>query len=221
MIKRFINKIKEKKFAKSQTHKLYKKGSLMNAFYKSKTIFIHIPKIAGTSLVKAIYGNMSKEGHRKISFYQEILGREIEEYFTFCFVRNPYDRLYSSFKFLENGGMNIHDRNAFEIYLSSYKDFEDFVINGLDKEIINKITHFIPQTDFICSRKGKVLVDFVGRYEDLISDVNILSDKLRKEITLTPLNVNKNKESYQKVYTNVMKNIVKEIYKNDFDILDY
>ena len=40
-----------------------------------------------------------------------------------------------SYKFL-NGGMNQHDKNAFQKYLSHYSDFEDFVLNGLNSEII-------------------------------------------------------------------------------------
>ena len=221
ILKNLINKIQDRRFAKSQAYKLHEEGALMNAFYKSKTIFIHIPKTAGTSLVEAVYGKVSKEGHRKMLFYQDILGEKIAEYFVFCFVRNPYDRLHSSYKFLEVGGMNIHDRNAFATHLSFYKDFEDFVLRGLNPGILNKITHFIPQTDFICNKDGKILVNFVGRYEDLLSDVKELSDNLGQEITLPFLNINNHKESYEEVYSKEMKGIVKEVYKNDFNILNY
>ncbi|MBC8266070.1 MAG: sulfotransferase family 2 domain-containing protein [Flavobacteriales bacterium] len=215
-----INKIKERRFAKSQAFLLDQEGSLLNAFYKSKTIFIHIPKTAGTSLVKAVFGNVKGGGHRKCSFYKYILAENFDEYFKFCFVRNPYNRLFSSYKFLEKGGMNIHDKRALEIYLRKYKDFEDFVLNGLNKKIMFEIMHFIPQTEFICDKNGKLLVDFVGRFENLEKDIEILSGLLQKKIDLPHLNKNKNKQ-IQGVYTMKMKEKVKKLYAKDFEILDY
>ena len=143
MIRKLINIIKEWRFAKSQSFLLMKEGTLLNAFYKSKTIFLHIPKTAGTSLVYAIYGDVKGGGHRSISFYRYILAKKIEEYFTFCFVRNPYSRLYSTYQFLSKGGVNQHDRLAFKMHLEKYNDFEDFVINGLNTKIIYEIVHLM------------------------------------------------------------------------------
>ena len=68
MLRKLLNKIKAIRFAKSEKHKVYLNGSLLNAFYKTKSIFIHIPKTAGTSLVQSIYGDVSAEGHRNIEF---------------------------------------------------------------------------------------------------------------------------------------------------------
>ena len=139
MIKFFRNisqRIKRNIFAKNQKRKINQKGSLIYAFNDSNTIFVHIPKTAGISIVKAIYGDVSNEGHRSIYFYKKVFNKDFEDFFTFSFIRNPYDRLYSSYKFLQNGGMNEHDKNAFQKYLSHYSDFEDFVLNGLNSEII-------------------------------------------------------------------------------------
>ncbi len=221
VIKRIFNYIRERRFAASQSYKLHKKGTLLNAFYNSNTIFIHIPKTAGISLVNAIYGNVSNEGHRKISFYQNLFKKEIKEYYIFSFVRNPYDRLYSAFKFLEIGGMNIHDKRGYQDYLSCFNSFEDFVCNGLDESIIYKISHFIPQTEFISNKNNDIIIDFVGKYENLENDISKLSKKLGKVIELPLLNSNVNKPTYQEVYTKEMRDIVYEVYKRDFEILKY
>ena len=165
MIKFFRNisqRIKRNIFAKNQKIKINQKGSLIYAFNESKTIFVHIPKTAGISIIKAIYGDVSKEGHRSIYFYKKLFDKDFEDFFTFSFIRNPYERLYSSYKFLQNGGMNQHDKSAFQKYLSHYSDFEDFVLNGLNSEIIFEIIHFIPQSEFICNNDGKIIVDFIG-----------------------------------------------------------
>ncbi len=221
IIRKVINKIKQKRFAKTEAQKLEIDGTLLNAFYKTKTIFIHIPKTAGMSVVKAIFGDVIGGGHRKITFYKSIFGNNLDNYFKFCFVRNPFDRLYSSYKFLEKGGVNVHDKNAFEMYLKNYTDFEDFVLNGLNEKLMREIIHFTPQTEFVCNKNGKIIVDFVGRFEKLEKDVESLSNLLGREIKLPHLNSNqKNKSSYQ-IYTKEMCKKVRGIYNRDFDILSY
>ena len=95
------------------------------------------------SLISAVYGDVKGGTHRTFSFYKRILGKDIENYFIFCFVRHPVDRLYSAYSFLKKGGINVYDQELFNNFLSNYSDFDDFVMNGLDKELINKIVHFI------------------------------------------------------------------------------
>ena len=223
MIKLFRNiknRLKQKSFLKKQMRKIHLKGSLLNAFYSKKIIFVHIPKTAGISVAKAIFGDVSLEGHRSIIFYKNLFNEDFSEYFTFSVVRNPWDRLYSAFKFLEKGGINIHDRNAYEQYLEEYKDFEDFVTNGLNKKMIYEIMHFIPQSEFICSKDGKIDVNYIARFENLKDDISKLSEKINNPIELDHHNSNR-KVSYKEIYTSDMIKKVEEIYKMDIINFNY
>ena len=220
MIKRILNKIRKARFAKRQLDKIHKKGTLMNSFYESKTIFIHIPKTAGISLVKSIFGDVTLEGHRSVSYYKQVFKNRYSDFFTFTIVRNPWDRLYSSYKFLQKGGINIHDKNAFETHLSIYKDFEDFVINGLNEKIISKITHFIPQHEFICDKNGEIIVDYVGKFENLNKAVDKINDILKSEFKIEHHNKT-NKKNYKDIYTTEMIVKVNQIYQKDIDIFEY
>jgi len=223
MIKLFRNiknRLKQKSFLKKQMRKIHLKGSLLNAFYSKKIIFVHIPKTAGISVAKAIFGDVSLEGHRSIMFYKNLFNEDFSEYFTFSVVRNPWDRLYSAFKFLAKGGINIHDRNAYEQYLEEYKDFEDFVTNGLNKKMIYEIMHFIPQSEFICSKDGKIDVNYIARFENLKDDISKLSEKINNPIELDHHNSNK-KVSYKEIYTSDMIKKVEEIYKMDIINFNY
>ena len=220
MIKYLLLKYRTWKYAKSQQNKIFIEGTLLNAFYKSKTIFIHIPKTAGVSLVKAIFGDVSFEGHRSFYFNSIALNIKNEKYFSFTFVRNPFDRLYSAYKFLQNGGMNHLDKLVFQKHLSEFNDFEDFILNGLNRKLIYKITHLIPQHEYLCDNKGSILVDFVGRFEDLERDILLLSTILSKDIKLSHHNYNK-KLDYREAYTSEMINKVNQIYQKDIDIFKY
>tara|TARA_B100000780_G_scaffold135191_1_gene94710 strand:- start:3217 stop:3888 length:672 start_codon:yes stop_codon:yes gene_type:complete len=220
MIKYLLLKYRTWKYAKSQQNKIFIEGTLLNAFYKSKTIFIHIPKTAGVSLAKAIFGDVSFEGHRSFYFNSIALNIKNEKYFSFTFVRNPFDRLYSAYKFLQNGGMNHLDKLVFQTHLSEFNDFEDFILNGLNRKLIYKITHLIPQHEYLCDKKGSILVDFVGRFEHLERDILLLSTILSKDIKLSHHNYNK-KLDYREAYTSEMINKVNQIYQKDIDIFKY
>ena len=204
----------------SQKKEVFRNGTLLNAFYKTKTIFIHIPKTAGVSLLRSIYGDVTLTGHRTYHFNSLVLNLLEFDYFSFSFVRNPYDRLYSTYMFLRNGGMNRHDVLVYENFLSRYNDFEDFVMNGLNHKVINNIIHLKPQHQYICDSNGCILVDFVGRFENLEQDVELLSKKLKRKIMLPHYNFNK-KRNYRDVYTKQMINKVCQFYQKDIDIFGY
>lgn len=220
MLNKLLRKYRTWRFAKTQKKDVLKKGTLLNAFYHSKTIFIHIPKTAGVSLLKSIYGDVTLSGHRSFYFNSIVLDTKNYKYFSFAFVRNPFDRLYSTYMFLKRGGMNCHDKRAFANRLSKFEDFEDFVLNGLDKKLIFEITHLIPQHDYICDLKGNILVDFIGRFEKLDDDIELLSKRLNKNLKLDHYNFN-NKRSYLEVYSQVMIDKVSKVYQKDIDIFGY
>lgn len=220
MIKRLLRKYQALKHANSQKYKIKQDGALLNAFYSTRTIFIHIPKTAGVSLVKSIFGDVTLEGHRSVSFYKQVFGTKYSDFFTFTIVRNPWERLYSAYKFLEKGGMNTHDKNAFEAHLSIYKNFECFVLNGLNKKIIWEIMQFIPQYDFVCDNNGKIIVDYVGKFENLKKSVNEINDILNLNFELEHHNKT-NKKNYKDIYTTEMIEKVHHIYQKDIDIFEY
>ena len=203
MIKRLLRKYQTLKYANSQKYKIKQDGALLNAFYSTRTIFIHIPKTAGVSLVKSIFGHVTLEGHRSVSFYKQVFGTRYSDFFTFTIVRNPWDRLYSAYKFLQKGGINIHDKNAFETHLSIYKDFEDFVLNGLNEKIIWEIMHLIPQYEFVCDKNGKIIVDYVGQFENLDKSVDDINNILKSDFKLEHHNKTQKKD-YKDIYTTGM-----------------
>jgi hypothetical protein len=208
MISKFLYLLQQKRLLKSKT------SNPLKTFDKHKTIFFHIPKTGGNSIYESLF---SKEvwGHRDVSYYRFVFGRKkFNRYFKFCLVRNPYQRVYSAYCFLKKGGMNENDQLFNSKHLSQYNSFEDFVINGLaKKEIINWV-HFKPQCSFIQDKKGKIVVDFIGKLENMEADFNQLKKILKKEnATLSHLNKNKKDEIE---LSNSSKHIIETIYKEDF-----
>src|SRR5690242_14850320 len=141
-----------------------------------RCIFVHVPKTAGTSIARALLG--SHTGHVPYFEYERANPRKFRSYFKFAFVRNPWDRLVSAYFFLQNGGLNEVDRAWAAQHLAAYPTFDMFVRQGLGIDSIMRFPHFRPQSYYVADRRGKVMVDFLGRYENLVSDFAEVAGRL-------------------------------------------
>ena len=207
-----------------------------------KFIFIHIPKCAGSS-VKKLLRNENKltftydDWHYSISDLNTLLAREgknTQDYFKFCFTRNPYDRLVSAFCYTLD---KISDKNDYhwDQYRHSYKIIESYIdpdhkinsfrnfITSEDFEDLyrgNKLpVHFKPQYDFI--RVGNQLnMDFIGKVESISEGLDFLCQKFNLETS----QAHENKTdhiSYKTFYDLETRKVVMNLYHNDFYPLGY
>lgn len=79
-------------------------GYSLKPFDLYRCIFVHIPKAAGISMSRALFGNFAGN-HKSVETYQRIFSKkEFNSYFKFTFVRNPWDRLFSAYIYLKRGG---------------------------------------------------------------------------------------------------------------------
>ncbi len=197
-----------------------------NCFDYYKCIFIHIPKTAGRSISKSLFGNYSG-GNEKITFYLKKFGRKtVNRYYKFAFVRNPWDRLYSAYNYLTKGGSDENDRLFYKESLSHLENFEDFVIKWLDESKLETTSYyFIPQYRYLSeeSKPEKLLVDFIGRFENIDKDFAALCRLLKfPRLKLPQINVtNTEKNAYLKVYTPAMIDKVTDLYKKDILLFNY
>lgn len=195
-------------------------SSLENEY---KFIFIHVPKTAGTAIIKTLF-NQKSTGHYYFQNYRSYDKQKSEEFFSFAIVRNPWDRMVSSYMFLKQGGMNQHDLKFSNTYLKEFESFESFIYALRDynfrKKILNWI-HFIPQYKFVCDENENVKVKYIGKYEnigqafDFIKQYFNMSEKILEVINTSDHN------AYWSYYTNDMVEIVGEIYKKDIELFQY
>lgn len=67
--------------------------------HEQKWVFIHIPKTAGTSITNVIKGRKILDTHAHASEVVKYIDDNWSDYFFFSFVRHPFDRLISFYKF--------------------------------------------------------------------------------------------------------------------------
>ena len=156
---------------------------------------------------------------------------EDPEYFSFSFVRNPFDRIVSAFTYAQRRSeFEENDDNVDPHF--NFRDFNEFCEKYLTREdlcspITRKNIHFLPQYRFLYDPKdaikgGSPIVSFVGRFENLQSDFDLICEKIGAEkVTLPRVRDQKQKKEYWKHYSKESREIVEKIYKKDLEILNY
>jgi glycosyl transferase, family 25 len=176
--------------------------------------FVHIPKNAGTSILKHLCNN-EQIGHTKLKDITDI--NVVKN--SIAVIRNPYDRLYSIYKYTQLGKVKSYwgiNESLFD-YVNSHT-FEEFV----NELYLNNIkfedqVHLPPQTEFIKWKDGKIhtkLIRFTHLNEDLSKyiDNNVSVPYTNKTHT--------KKDSWESHYTDEMKAKVRKLYKDDFDLFE-
>ena len=190
---------------------------------KNKCVFIHIPKNAGSSILKSL-GASGGRDHLPWYVYYTADPDLYKQYFKFCIVRNPWDRVLSSYRYLEKGGNQADDLKTAKI-INKYGTFDSFVQNGLYEGYFRNHLLFLPQSEFILGPEGQAMVDFVGRFETLDGDYQVIRKKLNLSSELSWINKtpeDTNPASYRNAYINSETiEVVSQIYKQDVNVFDY
>lgn len=175
-------------------------------------LYIHIPKCAGNS-IKASIGGFAGDSHVQA---KQIPVEMFERFYSFSFVRNPFSRCVSAYFYLLKGGKrNIQDLRDRQNFILKYKDFDDFVLNGLH-EAAEKQIHFLPQHKFLEHRN----LDFIGKLENIRKDFFRLSQKLKIDPLLELKNTSI-KPCLNSCYSKKVFDKVAEIYEKDFNNYKY
>ncbi|HEF1344355.1 TPA: sulfotransferase family 2 domain-containing protein [Campylobacter coli] len=190
---------------------------------KYKCIFIHVPKVAGSSIERVIYQTDKwLVGHVKASDYTKFDKDKFDSYFSFGFVRNPYDRVVSAYHYLKNDSPDPCDIKWGRLHINNLT-FEEFILSLQDEEFKEEIlskNHFSFQYKYLCDKNMNILVNFIGKFEKLDNDFKKILNILRRKDSLVHINKSKHL-NYRDYYNSQTYKIIREIYRDDFEIFDY
>lgn len=199
---------------------------------KKRFIFIHIYKNAGTSITSALLPFTASKGQRGInrilrklnlsafdhrpypthSTASEIIkqmGQDaFDSYFSFAFVRNPWDWQVSLYSYmLKNTAQVQHE------LVKSFGNFDTYIRWRCAEEV-----RF--QKDFVYSENGELLVNFVGRFENLERDFQYICSHIGISALLPRQNVS-NMKPYQQYYTDETRELVRQAFEPDIALFQY
>ena len=224
---------------------------------KYNCLFVHIPKTAGQSIERVFLSlsdltwatrsalllrrnNDPALGPPRLAHlkaleyvtYGYVTPKQFDALFKFSFVRNPWDRIVSEYKFRR--------------YPRRF-DFKSFLFEHVPEPGEKHYFHVMPQHEFLFDAEGKCLVNFVGRFEKLKEDFNTICRQLA--IPETPLphanrSLAKNSETkgvgslldrltssksekahtfthYTEYYDDESREYVRCMYEKDIDVFGY
>jgi hypothetical protein len=213
-----------------------------------KFVFVHVPKVAGTSITKIFseltsycdleigateFGESIQEQyknrfglhkHSSAKEIKNIMGQvEWSKFMTFGFVRNPFDRVKSTYKFLlqwEGCPAQLQEK------IRSFVDINEYILSDIWSENLGPSELFRPQSFWLTDQNNnRIIVDLVTKLEDLQEGLDVIlravSPKLfHQGIKVSKLNSSKREDKTEILSKESIEKILK-VYKKDFEVFNY
>ena len=201
------------------------RGRTMRDFERRRCLFVHVPKAAGVAVVESLFAHRGG-GHTTYREYERLFKqtyrvRDFDEYFSFAFVRNPWDRLHSAYEFLRGGGMLPADAEFARRVLLPFPDFRAFVHEWVTPDHVRSWLHFVPQVEFVKNEHGTISLSFIGRYERLHEDYEYVRTRLGLGGPLAERNRTASRTPWREAYDAETAAIVRHVYAEDIERLGY
>ena len=132
-----------------------------------------------------------------------------EKYFKFVFVRNPWERLVSEYEFLLNRPQ--HGRHKRVMALNSFDEFIDMQIPRRDAYQLNMVT----------DRKGRLLMDFIGKLENLDADWQTVCQRIGITHQTLPFKKVIARKPYQAYYDEATMQKVAKHWAAEIELFEY
>jgi len=193
------------------------------AIHEYKCIYFFIPKVACTSLKKAVAEILGLNVRTEYHFYHYPFVTDwtlFDDYFKFCFVRNPWDRLVSCYFNKLQTGFPPFKRFGFSQNMS-FSDFAMEVCRIPDNEADS---HFRSQVRFLPQRCDKEFaLDFIGKFENLTDDFKSICEKIGLPcITIGHHMASQDRDKdYRAYYTDRVCEFVGQRYSADVELFGY
>lgn len=206
-----------------------------------KYIFVHIPKTGGTSLSLALEDKAMKDDiligdtpkatkrrkriktlkasgrlwkHSRLSdMYGLVTQDQIQDYFVFTIVRNPWDRIVSYYHWLK--------AQRFEhpaVTYAKQMSFTEFLTHpAVQQSMANHDAHH-----YVSDAKGNAQCDLYLRQECLQDDMIALQNHLGLKLApLNHTNQSNRERDYKSYYTTQTRDVIYKLYADDIEKFHY
>mgnify|MGYP001825085168 FL=1 len=181
--------------------------------YLRPYVFIHINKTGGSSIEKAL--DIGLDHSTALEKYRQLGATAWGRKFTFTIVRNPWDKVVSHYHYrVRTNQTGLGDqRMPFDEWLQRcYVD--------KDPRYYDQPRMFMPQRQWLIDDGGELLVEFIGRFENLAEDFERICQRLSVTAELGHAKPS-GRGSYRDYYTDDARNLVGEVFAEDIELFGY
>jgi hypothetical protein len=203
--------------------------------HSHRFVFVHVPKTGGTSVAKtlrpfaegtngftrlanratskALAGNLFSQfnqplpAHSQAIEYRDFLGEVYANYYSFSFVRNPFDWHVSLYEYIRQTPRT-----------PNHQEFQTLSFDEFIERRCGEAPSF--QKDFVLSENGEKLVDFVGRFETIDVDFQSITETLGIKVKLQHRNKTRRSEA-RHYFTEKSQALIVEALDEDFKQFGY
>ena len=198
---------------------------------KKKSIFIHVPKCGGMTMELICANNNIKidpinRGPKFVKERKNFKNIEDENFeYSFSFVRNPFSRIVSSWKFRPVSG--VRRPGSGSGWTTGFENFNSFVNNFLLNESdysFYRWSHVMSVFDKrmkLFDDQDNQLVNFIGKMESYQKDFDTVCDKIGIQRQELPHKNKTEHKHYTEYYDDETKQIVAEKYAKDIEYFGY
>ena len=214
----------------------------MPVSHSHKTIFVHIPKTAGTSIEAVLGMHGDKHDIGVVPYFNQVLDREhlygrqmqhmtaeairtvlnndtlFDSYFKFTVVRNPWDRLVSALAWTDQKWVRGEELTV-SGFDSQVRQLHAFLITAQTEPV--QLPHYLyPQSLYIFDAARRPLVNFIARYENLAADWRVICAELKVNVEL-PARMKSHHRDYREYYSPETRQRVADMYALDISLFQY
>lgn len=144
-----------------------------------------------------------------------ISGDQWGKAFKFAYVRNPWDKVVSHFHYrVQTNQTGLSEGNI------SFNEWVKRTYGNKDPAFYDKPRFFMPQLDWISDKSGSLIVDHVGRYENLDQDFSDVCRILEIDKKLPHVRRSSHKH-YRDYYSDEAKEIIHNWFMKDIEMFGY
>ena len=197
-------------------------------------IFVHTRKAAGSSIrdtleplciqkptdiiskiksrilnIERDYHHFAFRKHSDINSAKRIMPEELfNSYFKFAFVRNPWKRLVSEFEFIKRNPEHGRHKKVIKMTFNQYIKYQS---KRYDAHQIN----------MLANKKGVLQMDFIGKFENLQEDWNLICDKIGIDNMVLSHRKKATRVNYNNYYNEENIQLVAKLWEKDIKTFNY
>lgn len=176
-------------------------------------VFIHINKTGGSSIEKALGIGLDHSTAREK--YRQLGAAAWSRKFTFTIVRNPWDKVVSHYHYrVRTNQTGLGDKTL------PFGEWLQRVYVDRDPFYFDQPRMFMPQKQWLVNESGEMLVEFIGRFENLQQDFDSICQRLKVEASLGHAKPS-SRGSYRDYYDADSEALVREQFAEDIELFGY